>query len=98
MKEPTTEIEIETSAVTTMLSPPPPPPPTASPHQALVERLKDYGQEDVFALWDELSPEERDLLLRDIEVNRRIYTVADFACVSVSFSFFHLFAFSNSAN
>ncbi|CAH8264772.1 unnamed protein product [Arabidopsis lyrata] len=61
MKEPTTEIEIEASAVTTML------PPTASPHQALVERLKDYGQEDVFALWDELSPEERDLLLQDIE-------------------------------
>jgi len=70
MKEPTTEIEIETSAVTTIL--PPPLPPTASPHQALVERLKDYGQEDVFSLWDELSPEERDLLLRDIEVNRRI--------------------------
>ncbi|CAL9235572.1 unnamed protein product [Arabidopsis halleri] len=65
MKEPTTEIEIEASAVTTMLHPTPPP--TASPHQALVERLKDYGQEDVFALWDELSPEERDLLLQDIE-------------------------------
>ncbi|XP_023639801.1 UDP-N-acetylglucosamine diphosphorylase 2 isoform X2 [Capsella rubella] len=64
MKEPTTtEIEIETSAVTTML----PPPLTGSPHQALVERLKDYGQEGVFALWDELSPEERDHLLRDIE-------------------------------
>lgn len=86
MKEPTTEIENETSAVTTML--PPPPPPTASPHQALVERLKDYGQEDVFALWDELSPEERDLLLRDIEVNRRIYTVADFASLSFIFVFF----------
>ncbi|KAL1194758.1 UDP-N-acetylglucosamine diphosphorylase 2 [Cardamine amara subsp. amara] len=64
MKEPTTEIEIATAAVTTML---PLPPPTASPHQALVERLKDYGQEDVFAHWDELSPEERDLLLSDIE-------------------------------
>ncbi|KAG7573654.1 UDPGP family [Arabidopsis suecica] len=65
MKEPTTEIDIEASAVTTMLHPTLPP--TASPHQALVERLKDYGQEDVFALWDELSPEERDLLLQDIE-------------------------------
>lgn len=43
-------------------SPPPPPP------QALLERLKDYGQEDAFALWDELSPEERDLLVKDIEV------------------------------
>uniref|UniRef100_A0A1J3I712 UDP-N-acetylglucosamine diphosphorylase 2 n=3 Tax=Noccaea caerulescens TaxID=107243 RepID=A0A1J3I712_NOCCA len=61
MKEPTTEIEIRTEAVTTM------PPPTASPHQALVERLKDYGQEDVFALWEELSPEERDLLVTEIE-------------------------------
>lgn len=36
--------------------------------QSLLERLKDYGQEDVFALWDELSPEERDLLVKDIEV------------------------------
>lgn len=79
MKEPTTEIEIEASAVTTML------PPTASPHQALVERLKDYGQEDVFALWDELSPEERDLLLQDIEVNRRILHSS-----RVSFSFFFI--------
>ncbi|XP_065852850.1 UDP-N-acetylglucosamine diphosphorylase 1-like [Euphorbia lathyris] len=42
-------------------SPPPPPP------QALLERLKDYGQEDVFSLWDELSPDERDLLVKDIE-------------------------------
>lgn len=40
----------------------------SSPPQALLERLKDYGQEDAFALWDELSPEERDLLVRDIEV------------------------------
>ncbi|URE22313.1 UDP-N-acetylglucosamine pyrophosphorylase [Musa troglodytarum] len=43
-------------------TPSPPPPP-----QALLERLKDYGQEDAFALWDELSPEERDLLVKDIE-------------------------------
>ncbi|KAG9439316.1 hypothetical protein H6P81_019481 [Aristolochia fimbriata] len=38
-----------------------------TPPQALLERLKDYGQEDAFALWDELSPEERELLVRDIE-------------------------------
>lgn len=38
------------------------------PPQALLERLKDYGQEDAFALWDELSPEERDFLVKDIEV------------------------------
>lgn len=40
-----------------------PPPP-----QALLERLKDYGQEDAFALWDELSPDERQLLVKEIEV------------------------------
>ncbi|XP_010260631.1 PREDICTED: UDP-N-acetylglucosamine diphosphorylase 1-like [Nelumbo nucifera] len=39
----------------------------SSPPQALLERLKDYGQEDVFSLWDELSPEERELLVKDIE-------------------------------
>ena len=39
-----------------------------APPPALLERLKDYGQEDVFALWDELSAEERDLLVKDIEV------------------------------
>ncbi|XP_030550036.2 UDP-N-acetylglucosamine diphosphorylase 1 [Rhodamnia argentea] len=38
-----------------------------SPPQALMERLKDYGQEDAFALWDELSPRERQLLVDDIE-------------------------------
>ncbi|CAN7093603.1 UDP-N-acetylglucosamine diphosphorylase 1 [Brassica rapa] len=43
------------------------PPPMNSPRQALIERLKDYGQEDVFALWDELSPDEREFLVRDIE-------------------------------
>ncbi|KAF5733576.1 UDP-N-acetylglucosamine diphosphorylase 1 [Tripterygium wilfordii] len=37
------------------------------PPQALLERLKDYGQEDAFALWEELSLEERDLLVKDIE-------------------------------
>ncbi|CAI9090627.1 OLC1v1025442C2 [Oldenlandia corymbosa var. corymbosa] len=40
---------------------------SSSPPQALLERLKDYGQEDVFALWDELSAEERDFLVKDIE-------------------------------
>ncbi|RRT72865.1 hypothetical protein B296_00016510 [Ensete ventricosum] len=44
------------------------PSPSPPPPQALLERLKDYGQEDAFALWDELSPEERDLLVKDIEV------------------------------
>ncbi|KAL1537557.1 UDP-N-acetylglucosamine diphosphorylase 1 [Salvia divinorum] len=38
-----------------------------APPQSLLERVKDYGQEDVFALWDELSPEERDVLVKDIE-------------------------------
>lgn len=45
-----------------------PPPMASSPRQALVERLKDYGQEDIFSLWDELSPDEKDFLVRDIEV------------------------------
>ncbi|PSS11090.1 UDP-N-acetylglucosamine diphosphorylase [Actinidia chinensis var. chinensis] len=40
---------------------------SSSPPQALLERLKDFGQEDAFALWDELSSEERDLLVKDIE-------------------------------
>jgi len=40
----------------------------AAPPQALLERLKDYGQEDAFAFWNELSPDERDLLIKDIEV------------------------------
>uniref|UniRef100_A0A8R7PJ67 UDP-N-acetylglucosamine diphosphorylase n=1 Tax=Triticum urartu TaxID=4572 RepID=A0A8R7PJ67_TRIUA len=39
----------------------------AAPPQELLERMKDYGQEGAFALWDELSPEDRDLLVRDIE-------------------------------
>lgn len=39
-----------------------------APPQGLIERLKDYGQEDAFALWDELSNEERDLLVKDIQV------------------------------
>ncbi|XP_078175680.1 UDP-N-acetylglucosamine diphosphorylase 1-like isoform X1 [Carex rostrata] len=39
----------------------------ATPPQDMVERLKDYGQEGSFSLWDEISPEERELLYRDIE-------------------------------
>lgn len=42
--------------------------PVSPPPQSLLERLKDYGQEDAFALWDELSSEEKDLLVKDIEV------------------------------
>ncbi|KAF3450033.1 hypothetical protein FNV43_RR06112 [Rhamnella rubrinervis] len=42
-------------------------PSSSQPPQALLERLKDYGQEDAFALWDELSSDERLLLVRDIE-------------------------------
>ena len=41
---------------------------TQQPPQALLERLKDYGQEDAFALWDELSADERSFLVKDIEV------------------------------
>jgi UDP-N-acetylglucosamine/UDP-N-acetylgalactosamine diphosphorylase len=40
----------------------------AAAPQELLERLKDYGQEGAFALWDELAPEERDFLVRDIQV------------------------------
>lgn len=40
--------------------------PSQAPLQ-LLERLKDYGQEDAFALWDELSTEERQHLVKDIE-------------------------------
>ncbi|KAJ8765948.1 hypothetical protein K2173_020464 [Erythroxylum novogranatense] len=39
----------------------------SQPPQALIERLKDYGQEDVFALWDELPSDERDHLVKEIE-------------------------------
>lgn len=52
-------------------SPPEPEPVVlgATPPQDMVERLKDYGQEGSFSLWDEISPEERELLFRDIEVS-----------------------------
>ncbi|XP_022726962.1 UDP-N-acetylglucosamine diphosphorylase 2 isoform X1 [Durio zibethinus] len=61
MREPTMLEGIDSNAASGPL-----PPPT-SPPQALLERLKDYGQEDTFALWDELSPDERHLLVKDIE-------------------------------
>jgi hypothetical protein len=38
-----------------------------APPQELLERLKDYGQ--VGAFWDELTPEERDYLIREIQVS-----------------------------
>ncbi|KAG2400264.1 uncharacterized protein HKW66_Vig0098820 [Vigna angularis] len=41
------------------------------PSQALPERLRDFGQEDAFALWYELFPEKPDLLIKDIEGCRR---------------------------
>jgi len=41
----------------------------AAPPQALLERMKDYDQEGAFALWDDLSPEDRELLVQDIEVS-----------------------------
>lgn len=40
---------------------------SSPPPQGLLERLKDYGQEDVFSLWDELSIQDKDLLVRDIQ-------------------------------
>lgn len=48
-------------------------PSLSQPPQALLERLKDYGQEDAFALWDELSADERLHLVRDIEVNSHVH-------------------------
>eukprot|EP00249_Psilotum_nudum_P004804 c18299_g1_i1 orf=181-1626(+) len=38
-----------------------------APPQALLERLKDFGQEQCLGHWKELSPEERDLVVRDLE-------------------------------
>lgn len=60
MREPSVTMAFDGSNGVSAPTPPP---------QALLERLKDFGQEDAFALWDELSPEERDLLVKDIEVN-----------------------------
>ncbi|GLJ21234.1 hypothetical protein SUGI_0389340 [Cryptomeria japonica] len=37
------------------------------PPQALVERLKDFRQEQTLALWKELNPQERQLLIKDLE-------------------------------
>ncbi|KAL2632710.1 hypothetical protein R1flu_004189 [Riccia fluitans] len=38
------------------------------PPQDLLERFKDYGQDQTLAYWHELSPEERDILIRDLEL------------------------------
>ncbi|CAM6109131.1 unnamed protein product [Calypogeia fissa] len=35
--------------------------------QALLERLKDYGQEQTLVAWDDLTPNQRDLLVQDLE-------------------------------
>ncbi|PIA35351.1 hypothetical protein AQUCO_03500026v1 [Aquilegia coerulea] len=40
---------------------------SSGPPQVILERLKDYGQEDTFALWDELTLDERHLLVKDIQ-------------------------------
>ncbi|GAB2298223.1 hypothetical protein Dimus_032292 [Dionaea muscipula] len=40
---------------------------SASPPLSLLERLKDYKQENILSLWDDLSPQERNLLVDDIE-------------------------------
>ncbi|KAJ7565522.1 hypothetical protein O6H91_02G063800 [Diphasiastrum complanatum] len=39
----------------------------AAPPQTLLERLKDFGQEQTLCFWPELKPEERDILVRDLE-------------------------------
>ena len=57
----------------------------AAPPQALLERLKDYGQEDAFALWDELTAEERDLLVKDIEVILFIFSFLRLAAEKARF-------------
>lgn len=39
----------------------------AAPPQAVLERLKDFGQEQTLALWKELNNNERGLLMKDLE-------------------------------
>lgn len=56
-------------------------PMSATPPQSLVERLKDYGQEDAFGLWDDLSAEERSLLVKDIEVCGSLIYIYIYLCV-----------------
>ncbi|KAL8193848.1 hypothetical protein R6Q57_026090 [Mikania cordata] len=58
MREPATDNNNHSNASS---SPPPPPP------QALLERLKDYGQEDAFAFWDQLSSDQQNFLVQEIE-------------------------------
>eukprot|EP01018_Ginkgo_biloba_P029263 Gb_31964 [translate_table: standard] len=38
-----------------------------APPQALLERLKDFGQEQTLAFWRDLNSQERDLLIKDLE-------------------------------
>lgn len=64
---PTTGSSSSTMSATTLVIHNPTVAPTKPP-QALVERLKDYGQEDVFAFWEELTVEERSILVKDIQV------------------------------
>jgi UDP-N-acetylglucosamine/UDP-N-acetylgalactosamine diphosphorylase len=56
----------------------------AAPPQQLLERMKDYGQEGAFSLWDDLSPEDRELLVRDIEVRAPLRGGRD--CLSTAIS------------
>ncbi|XP_022926514.1 UDP-N-acetylglucosamine diphosphorylase 2 [Cucurbita moschata] len=67
MTEPMAVVGFDANAPLTPQQQPPQQLLLQQPPQALLERLKDYGQEDVFSLWDELSHEERDLLVKDIE-------------------------------
>lgn len=64
---PTTGSNSSTMSATTLVIHNPAVAPTKPP-QALVERLKDFGQEDVFAFWEELTVEERSVLVKDIQV------------------------------
>ncbi|XP_076905545.1 UDP-N-acetylglucosamine diphosphorylase 1-like [Bidens hawaiensis] len=61
MRDPATDNNNNHSSSSASSSPPPPPP------QALLERLKDYGQEDAFAFWDQLSADQQNFLLQEIE-------------------------------
>ncbi|KAI7726499.1 hypothetical protein M8C21_023729 [Ambrosia artemisiifolia] len=60
MREPTTDNNNNNNSNGSS-SPSPPPP------QSLVERLKDYGQEDAFAFWDQLSSDQQNFLVQEIE-------------------------------
>ena len=63
MREPSSNNESNNNSSSNASSSPPP-----SPPQALLERLKDYGQEDAFAFWDQLSSNQQNYLVQEIEV------------------------------